>query len=65
MDLFEHIGILPLEVQAVLSKYSELDNTYENCRLMQDELEILGCTFEWGLDAIPYNLREMSVRGRK
>ena len=58
MDLFEHYESLPLEIQAVLSKYSELDNTYENCRLMQDELEALGYTFDWDLDAIPYDLRE-------
>ena len=65
MDLFEHYEKLPLEIQAVLSKYYELDNTYENCRAMQNELEALGYTFEWGLDAIPYDLREMSVRGKK
>jgi hypothetical protein len=60
MDLFEHYESLPLEVQAVLSKYAELDNTYDNCKAMQSELEGLCYTFEWGLDAIPYDLRELN-----
>lgn len=57
-DLFEETEFLPIEVQIILNKYSMRDNTYENCESMLKEMKELGYTFEYGLDAIPFNLKK-------
>ena len=60
MDLFEHYETLPIEVQAILEKYCDGDNTYEECANLVAELETVGYTCEYGLDAEPYELRKLS-----
>lgn len=62
-DLFENIESLPAEVQEVLSKYALEDESYENMESMLSELQPLGYTFEYGLDAIPYDLKKMENGG--
>jgi hypothetical protein len=63
-DLFNNVESLPQDVQSVLEKYQEdWEDTYENCANMQDELEELGYTFDYYLDATPYNLRKMEDGG--
>ncbi|NBX27485.1 MAG: hypothetical protein EBR55_04425 [Chitinophagia bacterium] len=63
-DLFNNVKSLPQDVQNVLEKYNEdWEYTYENCANMQDELEELGYTFDYYLDATPYNLRKMEDGG--
>lgn len=58
IDLFENSHLLPAEVQEVINRYGELDEpTYNNCEAMLKELEPLGYTFDYELDAIPYDLR--------
>jgi hypothetical protein len=58
IDLFESSHLLPAEVQEVINRYGELDEpTYDNCEAMLKELEPLGFSFEYELDAIPYDLR--------
>jgi hypothetical protein len=57
MDMFEQYKLLPIEVQAILDKYSEKENDYENCSNLVDELEQVGWTCDYGLDAEPFNLR--------
>jgi hypothetical protein len=56
-DLFEHQETLPQAVQDILNKYSTLDPTYINCEKLDDELSYQGYTFDYGLDAIPTDLR--------
>jgi len=58
MDLFEHLELLPIEVLSILEKYSQLDETYENCANLVYDLEEVGYTCEYYLDAEPYNLRK-------
>jgi hypothetical protein len=59
-DLFNHIETLPLEVQNVLSEYeNKWDESYQMCREMKARLEQLGYTFEYYLDAIPYDLKKL------
>lgn len=58
IDLFERYDLLPDDIQEILMKHAEADETYENCANLEAELKPLGYTFEWGLDAIPYNLRK-------
>ena len=60
-DLFETPELTPNEVQAILDKYSEMDNTYTNCGDLIDELESVGYTCDYGLDAEPYGLRPIGV----
>jgi len=62
-DLFENYESLPEEVQEVLSKYALEDETYENMENMLAELQPLGYTFEYGLDATPYGLKKMENGG--
>ena len=60
-DMFECYEELPIEVQAVLDKFSECENDYENCGNLVDELETIGWTFDFYLDAEPYGLRPVGV----
>ena len=57
-DLFETPEKLPIEVQAVLTKYSESES-YTSCEALLKELNPLGYTFEYYLDAVPFNLRRI------
>jgi hypothetical protein len=62
-DLFDTPEALPLEVQAILEKYSNKDFNYKNCGNLVDELEQVGYTCEYGLDASPYDLRKVITNG--
>lgn len=64
MDLFEHYETLPQNVQDVLKKYEDWDATYEECRAMLIDMEAVGYTFEYYLDAEPFNLRRMVKVGQ-
>ena len=59
-DMFAYYDELPIEIQMILDKYAEMDFTYENCGNLIDELEVLGWTCEYGLDAEPYDLRQLT-----
>jgi hypothetical protein len=59
-DMFAYYDELPIEIQMILDKYVEMDFTYENCGNLIDELEVLGWTCEYGLDAEPYDLRQLT-----
>jgi hypothetical protein len=43
----------------VLNKYSDKDDTYENCSNLVDDLNKIGYTCDYYLDAEPYNLRKL------
>lgn len=57
IDFFDNYETLPKEVQNVLDKYE--GGTYESCESMLKELNPLGYTFEYYLDATPYNLTKI------
>ncbi len=59
IDLFEHYETLPVEVRRVLAEYAPFDNTWDNCRALEADLEPLGYTFEWDMSGIPFNLRKI------
>lgn len=59
MDLFETPEVLPSEVLAILQKYQAEDNTYEMCENLMADLETVGYTCEYSLDAVPYDLRKI------
>ena len=61
-DLFEKdFSELPIEVQEVLSKYAYDEFNYENCGNLVDDLNSIGYTCEFGLDAEPFGLRKLSI----
>jgi hypothetical protein len=59
MDLFEQYETLPEEVQAILLTFE--DETYSECRRLERELKPYGYTFDWGLDAQPFNLHKIDL----
>lgn len=62
-DLFEcESNLLPIEVVRILNDYSMKDSNYENCKRMLIEMEKIGYYFEFGLDAIPFNLHKIEIK---
>lgn len=59
MDLFETPEVLPQNVIAILQKYQAEDNTYENCENLVADLELVGYSCDFGLDAVPYGLHKI------
>jgi hypothetical protein len=58
MDLFETPELIPVEVQKVLNTFNdESGNAYRELERIERELQQLGFTFDFGLDADPYDLR--------
>lgn len=60
-DLFDTPELIPVEVQDVLEKhwYDIGRNTYDQCAILEKELNKIGYTIDWGLDADPYYLRKI------
>ncbi len=56
VDLFEQFESLPTEVKEILNT---MEQSYESLSKAEDKLKEIGYTFEWGLDAEPYNLRKL------
>lgn len=57
-DLFETPELIPSDVMNIILTFNE--NTYEECERVKNELEELGYTFEYYLDAEPYGLRTIN-----
>ena len=61
-DLFETPELIPSEVQAILETFDEESaNTYLELARLVNELEDIGYTFDYYLDAEPYGLRPKNV----
>ncbi len=61
-DLFETPELIPDEVQAVLETFNEYcDNTYLELERLLRNIEPLGYTFDYYLDAEPYGLRPIGM----
>lgn len=56
-DLFETPDLIPKDVHDILAQFE--DNTYEECERVLNKLEQIGYTYEYGLDAEPFNLRKL------
>jgi hypothetical protein len=51
---------LPQQVQEVINKYAKIDTLdYQLIAKLSNELYDLGYTFEYGLDAVPFNLMKI------
>ena len=57
IDLFDNWQELPKEVIEVLESFE--DETYSECERILNELKPLGYTFEYYLDAQPFNLKKI------
>ena len=59
IDLFENIQDLPENIYRIIMWHSNDDNSYYNVNQLEKKLNKLGYTFEYGLDAIPFNLKKI------
>jgi hypothetical protein len=64
MDLFNKIESLPENVKEILDLYEDAED-YPQLEDLKNDLEKIGYTVSYGLDAIPYNLRKLKIRGTK
>lgn len=64
MDLFENYHLLPEELKAVLDKWQQKEANvgldYNDCKAFKEECEAVGYTFDYQLDAQPFDLRPVS-----
>jgi len=59
-DLFLQLDKLPQEVRDILDKHSEnWEETYDNCRDLVADLETVGYTCDYYLDAEPFALKKI------
>lgn len=60
IDLFQHIERLPKNIQYTVERYTDSDSfSYDDCQAMLIDMESQGYTFDYGLDAEPFNLKRM------
>ena len=60
-DLFETPELIPDNVQAVLETFDENADTYHELARILNEIEPMGYTFDYYLDAEPYGLRPIGM----
>jgi len=58
MNLFEQWETLPPEIIDLIDKQPECME-YEDCAKFVEELEKNGYTCEYGLDAVPFNIKKL------
>lgn len=58
MDLFEHPETWPAQLLAIFEAYNDKED-YKHLEQMKKECEAIGYTFDYGLDATPYNLKKI------
>ena len=58
VDLFDTPEALPIEVHNILDKIDD-QLSYEECAKLVSDLEEVGYTCDYYLDANPYNLRKL------
>ena len=60
-DLFKNYEEQPVELKAICDKWLENEQSdglsYQDCKMFLKEVESIGFTFEYGLDAEPFNLK--------
>ena len=61
-DLFETPELIPSDVQATLESFDEESpNTYAELDRLVNELESIGYTFDYFINAEPYGLRPINI----
>jgi len=59
MDLFDKPELIPSEVLSILHTRNECGCQYEELRRLHSLILPLGYTFDWYLDAQPFNLTKI------
>lgn len=60
--LFERHDLQPPALARICGKYKHFDSLdYRQCEVFLREVEVLGYTFEYGLDGVPFDLRPIEV----
>jgi len=62
IDLFEDYENIPANVKSILDEYELEESDYDTLLELQNRLEDIGYTFEFGLDAEPFALRPSNVK---
>jgi hypothetical protein len=63
MDLFETPENIPTRVLKILNEYDNGDElSYEQLAEMLTRCEAVGYTFEYYLDAVPFNLKPLKTK---
>lgn len=57
--LFENYHLLPETVQNIVHSFNENEDAYSECQRLESELGPHGYVFDFGLDGVPYDLREV------
>lgn len=57
-DLFENPELLPAEVQEIIDSIA-IAPTYCDLERALKKIQALGYTFDYGLDAVPYDLQRI------
>jgi hypothetical protein len=61
-DLFETPELIPSDVQAILESFDEESpNTYSELDRLVNEIELIGYTFDYFINAEPYGLRPINI----
>ena len=61
-DLFETPELIPSDVQAILESFDEESpNTYAELNRLVNEIELIGYTFDYFINAEPYGLRPINI----
>ena len=65
MDLFDHHELIPGDLKAICNKWQEKADRwgleYDDCEAFQRECQVIGYTFDYELDALPFDLRPDSL----
>ena len=60
-DLFETPDLIPENIKSVINTFDENVDSYIELRRLVNEIEELGYTFDFYLNAEPYGLRPIGV----
>ncbi len=58
-DLFDTPELIPENVTAILESFNEETDAYSELNRVNNELIKIGYSFDWYLDAQPYNLHKI------
>lgn len=58
-DLFDFPERIPEAIQKIMDSADEDKDPYKECERMLGEMSVLGYTFEYGLDGVPFGLEKM------
>jgi hypothetical protein len=59
IDLFEYPNLWPVDLQAILAYYMAKDQSYANLLQLENDLEKIGYSIEYGLDCMAFNLQKI------